>query len=144
MAEVAGKKMERMKSAAFVVKIGIQRELRRSLIRLVSTLCPSSIISRRPRTVLITLTVSLDCDDDDSMAHPDAAIDARLTRHARLLAPVNRGRRGFQSKGANFLYIWLICAMYAAATSCIYPEQLSTFNSKCKAPIRLNLSRPRW
>ncbi|KAK0227480.1 hypothetical protein EDD85DRAFT_958100 [Armillaria nabsnona] len=47
-------------------------ESRQSLIRLVSTLC------RRPRTVLLTLTVSLDCDDDHSMAHPDAAIDVHI------------------------------------------------------------------
>ncbi|PBK71095.1 hypothetical protein ARMSODRAFT_63468 [Armillaria solidipes] len=51
---------------------------------------------------------------------------------------------GFQS--ANFLCIWLICVMYmyAAATSCIYPEQPSAFNYRRKAPALSNLSQPRW
>ncbi len=52
--------------------------------RLVSTLCPSDIIARGPRTILVTLTISLDRDDDHSMAHPGAAIDTRLTRHTSL------------------------------------------------------------
>ncbi|PBK79535.1 hypothetical protein ARMGADRAFT_120785 [Armillaria gallica] len=52
-----------------------------------------------------------------------------LARHARLFTPVNRGRRGLHFK---------------AATSYIYPEQPSTFNSKRQALTRLNLSQPRW